>query len=195
MGVAQKSSKRLLVMKIGIDISQIVYEGTGVARHVRYIVKTLLSIDQSNEYVLFGSSLRKKSILNSFVKEMQQLHPRVIGKIISLPPTMLDCLWNILHIIPITRIIGHVDIFWSSDWTQPPLGTAKGVTTIHDLSFLKYPKQTDKRIIAVHNRRLKHALKECSMFFCVSESTKKDVMELYTMTSQKLSVVYPGGIW
>ncbi|KKW11024.1 MAG: hypothetical protein UY49_C0009G0001, partial [Microgenomates group bacterium GW2011_GWC1_49_7] len=36
-------------MKIGIDISQIVHEGTGVATYVRRMVESLLKVDKKNQ--------------------------------------------------------------------------------------------------------------------------------------------------
>jgi hypothetical protein len=47
-------------MKIGIDISQIVYEGTGVARFTEGLVKSILQYDKTNEWTFFMSTLRKK---------------------------------------------------------------------------------------------------------------------------------------
>ena len=45
-------------MRIGIDISQIVY-GTGVAVYTRELVRALLQLDQEDRFVLFGGSLRR----------------------------------------------------------------------------------------------------------------------------------------
>lgn len=46
-------------MRIGIDVSQMAYEQTGVGKYVRNLVNNLLKIDGENEYVLFFSSLRR----------------------------------------------------------------------------------------------------------------------------------------
>lgn len=179
-------------MKIGIDISQIVYEGTGVATYVRSMVKNLLSIDAKNDYILFGSSFRKKYIFDEFIAEMEKINPRVTLISIAMPPTLLDFLWNRLHMMPVEKLTGPVDVFWSSDWTQPPLSHAKGVTTIHDLIALKAPSETDAGIVATHKRRLAWVKKECVKIFCDSESTKKDVQELLKISENKLQVIYPG---
>lgn len=172
-------------MRIGIDISQIVHEGTGVAIYVRKLVAELLKIDTKNEYVLFGASLRKRGVFYKYF-------PRKNLVIVPIPPTLLDILWNKLHIIPVEWFIGSVDVFWSSDWTQPPLAHAKGMTTIHDLSFLRYPESFVTKIIETQKRRLELAIKECKMFLCDSEITKKDAMEFLDIPKEKLAVIYPG---
>ena len=178
-------------MRIGIDISQIVHEGTGVGNYVRELVRTLIAQDSSNEYILFGASLRKKSVFEEFYRSLgARKHVKL--RTFSLPPTLLDILWNYLHIVPIERFIGNVDVFWSSDWTQPPLGRAIGMTTIHDVSVLLYPNSFHKKILSVQKRRLGRAKIECSVFLCDSEATKNDCIRLLKIEETKLKVVYPG---
>jgi len=88
--------------------------------------------------------------------------------------------------------IGEVDVFWSSDWTQPPLVKARGITTIHDISFLRFPETFDRTIPNVQKRRLRWVKRECAAILCDSEATKKDVVELLGLPQQLLRVVYPG---
>ena len=181
-----------MVMRIGIDISQIVYEGTGVGTYVRRMVETLLSIDRKNTYVLFGASFRKKYIFKEFFQDMRKISQRAELVSVPIPPTLLDIMWNRFHVIPIEKFTGPLDIFWSSDWTQPPLSHARGVTTIHDLSTMLFPHEMDTRITRTHARRLKWVKKECQAIFCDSESTKHDIEELLHIQNNRLSVIYPG---
>lgn len=180
-------------MTIAIDISQISYEGTGVGRHVENLVRELVKIDKANSYILFGYSLRNQRVLHTYIKELKNINPNVEGKIVPLPQTFFRFLWNTLHIFPVTWILGAVDVYWSSDWIQPPLGTSKGVTTIHDLSFFIYPKHFDQTIVRVQKRRLSWAFRECCCFFCDSQATKQDVMKQFSIEEGRLHVVYPGG--
>ena len=172
-------------MRIGIDISQIAHERTGVATYIRRMVDTLLKLDTKNEYVLFGASLRKQNVFKEYRGKAKLV-------VVPIPPTILSFLWNTLHIIPIETFTGPLDIFWSSDWTQPPLRHANGVTTIHDVTPMLFPKEMDKRIVKTHKRRLHWVQKECQAIFCDSESTKKDVTELFRIPPEKLRVTYPG---
>ena len=175
-------------MKIGIDISQIVYEGTGVGNYVRAMVAELIKRDTKNEYILFGSSLRRRHI---FFRSFQTSR-RVRLVIVPIPPTVLEFIWNRLHILPIEWLTGPLDVFWSSDWTQPPLSSAKGVTTIHDLSTVRFPESFVGKIVNTQKRRLHHAVAQCAAFFCDSEATKKDAIELLGIPNNKLFVIYPG---
>lgn len=175
-------------MRIGIDISQIVHEGTGVATYVKHIVTILAKRYPEHEYVLFGASLRKRHVFYEYVKNLKNV--RLVA--MSIPPTILEILWNRLHIAPIEWFTGPLDVFWSSDWTQPPLRGARGVTTIHDLSILKYPRESNETIVATQKRKLTLSAKVCSIFFCDSEATKNDAHTLLGIDNEKLAVVYPG---
>lgn len=176
-------------MKIGIDISQLAYENTGVANFLKQLVTHLLKIDGDNEYILFYSSFRKNFQLSTF---NFQFESKVKLKTFKLPPTLLDLLWNRLHIIPVEWFIGDIDVFISSDWTQPPTKKAKKATIIYDLIIFKYPEETDKKIIAVQKRKLEWVKKEADIIFCISKATKKDAMEVLNVPENKLRVIYPG---
>ena len=189
-------------MKIGIDISQLAYPGTGVANYLKNLVEHLIASDKENEYVLFYSSMRKKIEDSGF--KIQESGPRINIKTFRLPPTMLDFLWNKLHIFSIENFIGNVDVFISSDWTQPP-SRAKQMTVLYDLIVYKYPEETHNQwkfslknflvkpnIVASQKRRLKWVKKECDKILCISEATKKDAMQILGIPEEKLEVVYPG---
>jgi Glycosyltransferase Family 4 len=179
-------------LRIGIDISQIIYTETGVGTYVRNLVSTLLTIDKKNDYILFGSSFRKRDVYKQFFQTLNCDPKRVTLKIFPFPQTYLEMIWNSLHIVPIEWLIGSVDVFWSSDWMQPPLAKAKGVTTIHDTTVLRFPESFPEIIVSVQKRRMQLAARECSKFLCDSRSTKNDVANFLHIDPKQLLVVYPG---
>jgi len=181
-------------MRIAIDVSQIVYTGTGVSRYVSHMVESCIRLAPEHEFILFGSSLRQKGALMSYVSSLTNRYKNVRAVVLPFPLSILDILWNKLHILPIQIFLGDIDIFWSSDWIQPPIGKAFGMTTIHDVSFLHYPESFDKKILDVQKRRLFWAKKECRLFLCDSKATKDDVEKLLHLPSSSSVVVYPGSI-
>ncbi len=94
--------------------------------------------------------------------------------------------------MPIEWLIGDVDIFITSDWTEPPTIRAKKATILYDLIVYKYPNETDKKIVKVQKQKLKWVKKESSIIFCISEATKKDAMEILGIDDKRLKVIYPG---
>lgn len=183
-------------MKIGIDISQLAYTNTGVADYLKNLVDTLLKTDNKNEYILFFSSLRsnfqfsrlaaKRAIFNF------QSNRNFKIKKFRIPPSLLDLLWNKLHILPIEWLIGDVDIFITSDWTEPPTIRAKKITILYDLIIYKYPNETDRKIVETQKRKLKWVKKESDLIFCISEATKRDAIGILKIPESKLKAIYPG---
>jgi len=183
-------------MKIGIDISQVAYEKTGVAKYVKNLVENLIKIDKRNEYIFFFASLRRKTpIFNfQFSNKSQISNSKVQIRSFKILPTLLDLLWNRLHILPIEWLIGDVDMFVTSDWTEPPAKKAKKITILYDLIVYKHPQETAKKIVEVQKRKLKWVKKESDMIICISEATKKDAMEILGIEEKRLKVAHPGGI-
>ncbi len=164
-------------MRIGIDISQIVYR-TGVSTYTENLVKSLLEIDKENQYVLFGGSLRKREGLLTFARELDYKYKaRVQSRLFRFPPTFFDLLWNRFHIIPVEKFIGRVAVFHSSDWVEPPSYSFR-VTTIHDLSPLRFPKLTHPKIVEVTQRRLKWVKREVDRIIVPSRATYEDLLIL-----------------
>ncbi len=190
-------------MRIGVDVSQLAYEGTGVANYLQNFVQNLIDVDNKNEYSLFFSSLRKEFPISKF--QFLNNNPRVKIKTFRLPPTVLDLIWNKLHIFPIEKFIGEVDIFITSDWTEPPAIKARKATILYDLIVYKYPKETHNKwsfnpfsliispnIVASQKRKLKWVKRESDKIFCISKSTVQDAAEILGIERNRLEVIYPG---
>src|SRR3989344_3380320 len=170
-------------MRIGIDISQIVYQ-TGVSRYTAELVDNLLRLDQINHYVLFAGSLRQRLIIKSFVANL----PRKVSLVLTpFSPRLADLAFNRLN-FPMNRFIGNVDIFHSSNWTIPNLNCPI-ITTIHDLTFLKSPQDHLSSLVAVHKRQLKRTKKMAAAVIAVSQSTKRDLLD-FGFATDKVKVIY-----
>lgn len=175
-------------MKIAIDISQIVYKGSGVSRFTDGLVRAICKYDDKNEWVFFFSSLRKS--LDSSVKDaIRERGFRIIE--LKIPPTALSLVWNQLHILRIDQFIPVVDWVITSDWTEPP-SRYKKATIVHDLVFKKYPETLSALILKTQEQRLHWVQKESHVIFTDSESTKNDLAELLTIDKGKVITNYPG---
>lgn len=176
-------------MKIGIDLSQIVYSGTGVARYTRGLLQAILQYNQSHQWSFFFSSLRQK-----FPADLEK---EINRKGYSLnkypfPPTALSFLWNQLHWGDLRFLMGELDWFISSDWVEPPFKHTKKATIIHDLVFLRYPETVNWKILKTQQQRLVHVCQESDLIFADSWSTKQDIEKLLELKKAKVKVLYPG---
>lgn len=178
-------------MKIAIDISQIVYEGTGVANYTKELVSHLLILDKENEYILFGVSFGRLPVLEQYFRTVADLNYRVSTKFLPVPERLVNTIWNKLHLINIESIIGKIDIFHSSDWLQPPTA-AKKVTTVHDLIIYKFPEVSHPYIVETQTKRMFWVKRECDKILADSLATKNDLINVLHFAEGKIDVVYPG---
>ena len=102
--------------------------------------------------------------------------------------------WHKLRLpLPAERLAGACDIFHSPDFTLPPLSRARGVVTVHDLSFLRVPQCADPGLRAFLERAVPRSLARAARVLADSENTKRDLIELLDVAPEKISVV-PAGI-
>lgn len=160
-------------MRVAIDISQVIY-GTGVSTYTKNLLLNLLKLDSTNEYMLFGGSLRRRSELEAWADSFKG---NVRSKIFPIPPAVADIVGNLIHFPKIEKILGPLDVYHSSDWVQYPSGAFK-VTTVHDLAPIIFRKFTNEKIVEVHKRRLKWVLGEADRIIVPSEATKLDILNL-----------------
>lgn len=174
-------------MRIGIDISQIVY-GTGVSFYTRSLVKHLLKTDSENSYCLFGGALRSKQVLMNSLEDFEDYKNKFTTRIYPFSPRISDFIFNKLHFLPIETFTGKLDVFHSSDWTQPK-SSCFNVTTIHDLAPIIYPQLSDRNIVDVHKRRLKKIFAEVDRVIVPSKATENELLRL-GYDSNKIRVIY-----
>lgn len=163
---------------VGMDISQVAHIG-GVTTYTQNLAEELSKLSEL-EMRFFYSSLRQT--YKGGLKNVKKY---------KLPPTIFELFFNKIRNVSIEKFLGPLDIFHSSDWTQPP-SKAKKVTTYHDVIPLKYPEWSQPKIVAVHKRRLKIVEKEIDCVIAVSESTKKDLLEITKIPKEKITVIYEG---
>lgn len=176
-------------MKIGIDVSMLVYQGSGVANYTYNFVKALLRYAPQHEYRLFYSSFRKPRQFYQ-LDEFRRLGAKIFNY--PLPPRILKLIWNTWHLLPVEWLIGKVDVFHSSDFLRSPLlsGT-RGITTLHDLTWKIYPEFHTPEIVESHARKLEKTQQFKDMVIVDSISTQKD-LHMYYPNIKKVKVLYPG---
>ena len=165
-------------MRIGIDVTAGIYSGTGVASYYRSLVPELIRQGKDCEFVLLGYAMRRYSDL------------KLANKKFFLPPRLMEILWNKLHVIPVETFTGDLDVFHAWDYLQPPVRKAKIVTTIHDLTTIKFPLYHHKSTVEAQTHRLRWVRREADIVLADSLATKKDIIELLGIPEEKIKVVY-----
>lgn len=175
-------------MNIGIDISQAAYAGTGVGRYTIGVVESILDFDTENRWTFLFFSLRGK--LPETLRERIRKSPhRFIS--VPIPQSVLSFLWNTLHILNVELFTGPLDLFVSSDWTEPP-SRCKKMTVVHDLTYLRYPETVHPTILMTQKKRMHWVVKESSHIIATSQATAHDIASYLPIPSEKITPIYTG---
>lgn len=180
-------------MNIGIDISQIAYKGTGVARFTHGLVNEILKNDSKHTWFFFFSSFRNNldnEIIHNIKKGPHHLYS------FPFPPTILSLAANNFRgisksLISTFGICKNLDWFITSDWIEFPTPIKKA-TIIHDLVFKKYPETVHPKIISAQEKRLEQVSKESHIIFVDSKATSHDLQDAYNISPSRIIENYPG---
>lgn len=171
-------------MNIGIDITPVIY-GTGVSQYTQNLTLALMSqLSTEDTLTLFGASLRQHQELARFSQRIS----KASTKIIPCPPGITSFLFNTLR-IPIETITGPLNIYHAWDWYIPPSRGAARVVTVHDVALFKYPDTAHRQIRAHHELVLNTIRRESVNVIAVSNTTKNDLVSMFNISSQKITVI------
>jgi len=179
-------------MRIGIDIRCLLEsEPSGVAYYVKNLLQQLFLLDQKNQYFLFYNSYQRQNL--STIKNFSHFHNvKICG--FRYPNKILNATINFIHYPRIDFLLGGVDIFFAPNLEFISLSQhCKKIVTVHDLSFDLYPEFLSLK------RKLWHRFINPKKFICsadkiiaVSHNTKNDLINLYHLPENKISVVHSG---
>lgn len=181
-------------MRIGLDISQIVYKGSGVSRFTYGLINSVLTSNTKHQFIFYFSSLRE-----NFPKNLEADIKKSKHKLIKFkyPPSLLSFFVYKLRFLSslflpiVVSINKNTDFFITSDWIEYPLKVKKA-TIIHDLVFKKFQNTLPDIIIYNQTQRFKYIIKESTIVFADSVSTKNDISEFFKIDNKKIILNYPG---
>jgi glycosyltransferase involved in cell wall biosynthesis len=165
-------------MKIAIDITPSIFQGSGIASYYNHLIPQLLKQGSNHEFILFGYSLRKRNQL------------KLANKIFPFPPKLMEIIWNKMHILPVELLVGDCQVIHTWDYIQAPTKNAAVVTTIHDLTPIKFPSYQHPRTISSYKSGLHWIEREKSTVITDSESTKNDILSNSKIPKDRIHVIY-----
>lgn len=84
------------------------------------------------------------------------------------------------------------DIFFTPSHYGPLISPCPTAISVMDLSFLYYPELFRKKDLFQLTEWTKYSAKKASAIFTISENSKKDLLERYGISPEKVIVTYPG---
>ena len=170
-------------MRIAIDYTPALRQGAGIGRYTRGLVSGLAEIDRENQYTLFSAGEKPRT-------GDWPANFRLCAS--AIPARWLTVGWHRLRLpIPAELLTGDCDLYHSTDFTLPPLRRARGIVTVHDLSFLRVPECADPALRAFLEKAVPAAMIRARCILADSENTRRDLIDILHVDSGKISVVTP----
>lgn len=181
-------------MIVGIDYTAAAWQGAGIGRYTRELVRATVALDTRRSYRLFyaAGGLPPDSL---YVKELRQLcaeHSHVRALPIPLSPKTLTRLWQRLRLpLPVELFTGRLDILHAPDYALPPT-RARTLVTVHDLAFLIDPTWFVPAFPPYMNQAVPRALRRADLVLADSYATRDDLVRLLRADPAKITVIHLG---
>jgi glycosyltransferase involved in cell wall biosynthesis len=169
-------------MFIGIDGNEAnLIKRVGVGQYAYNILTNLYLLDKTNQYFIY----LKDQPLPDMPNVRNNWHYRVFG------PQKLWTKFALPFHLYTDRL--KLDFFYSPSHYSPHFSPFPTLPTIHDLGYLSTSNQFTKKDLYQLTEWTKHSLAKASHIIAVSQFTKDEIIRIYGINSQKISVV-PNGV-
>jgi glycosyltransferase involved in cell wall biosynthesis len=177
-------------MIIGIDIRVLGQRRSGIQEYTENLLEKMLALDSSIDFKLFFAGK------NSGLPEYDWLRlPNVELKSFNISNRILFYKSRLLNSPQIDQMMGGCDVFFSPHFFLAPLSKeTKHVVTFHDLSYLRFPEFFSLRQRLWHSWQMQpeQQARQADRIIAVSESTRRDLIEKYSLLENKVARIYSG---
>lgn len=173
-------------MKIGIDATAAVKQLGGVSEYTRQLIRHLAAIDHTNRYRLVTFSL-----FRSQTTPLPMLPGNFRERAVPLPAKVIDRMWRKSGLPPLELFAGKVDVLLFPNIFTPYV-FSPAVVTVHDLSWLRFPKLAPRGESREFRASLMRATRAAKALIVPSQATKRDLEELADVAPAKITVISEG---
>lgn len=169
-------------MHIGLDARRMLHPRDGIGQYASRLVHELSKL--SNPDFQFSYFLNKNEKPFPLPENGKQKY------VISEKPSNTS-LWTQMK-LPSLAKENKVDLIHCLDSTGPLFAKTPTVVTVHDIVFKKFPECLSRKGRLYHNLWVPRAIKKAAHIITDSESSQKDLMDFYSVPSEKITVIYLG---
>lgn len=176
-------------MRIGIDCRSIAGEEgemAGIGHYAFFLARHLLRLDEINHYILFFNADLSKAVVTDVIGSARNVEIVYIPRSRAIP-------YLGSHRLMTKKLTQQkLDIFHALTGSVPMGYKGKTVITVHDLAIYLHPEWFPGRQIFSKRIVVPASIRRAERVISVSESTKKDIMKIFSIPSEKISVIYEG---
>lgn len=169
-------------MRVGIDITPLAGNRSGVGHFLYYQLTHLLRLASDDCFTAFSSGLHRTGA--AFLPGLAAYRH------IPVPTRGLYALWSRLAWPAVDRLLGGVDVYHATNYFLPPAATARRVLTIYDLTFLRRPDLCSPKIVGPFRRKVPRMAGDADAILTCSQASKQDIVELLGVPEERVRVAY-----
>lgn len=181
-------------MRVGVDYTAAAWQGAGIGRYTRELVRAAVALGDSVRYRLFYAA-RGMPPDSPYLADLRRLcaeFPHVQARPIGLSPRLLTILWQRLRLpLPVELFTGPIDLLHAPDFVLPPT-RARTLLTVHDLTFLVRPECFEAPLQRYLARTVPRSLRRADLVLVDSQATADDLARLLGVAPARIALVYPG---
>ncbi len=166
-------------MRIGIDVSPAIRRyKTGTEWYTYNLIEALKKVDLTNHFFLLYSPIPLSA-------ELAQLPARWQNKVLPWP---FKYLWTQIR-LSLEMLFNQPDVLFVPAHAIPLIHPKKVITTIHDLGFERFPEAYTRWQRFYYRFAHRFAAEHATKIIVPSEFTKRELINLYNVSSEKIVVV------
>ena len=172
-------------MKIGFDAKRLYNNFTGLGNHSRTTIDILTAEFPEHEYFLYTPKVRLNGTTLPYMgkKNCHTVTPKGMVR---------GGAWRTYGLVKEMKHDG-IEVFHGLS-NEMPVGLfhsgIASVVTIHDVAFKTFPDMYHWHDRKIYDMKWQYACNHADRIICISECTKRDVLEFYNVPEHKVEVVY-----
>lgn len=174
-------------MKVALELQPCCGQRSGIGYYTLELARCLA---QQSEWELAGN------VFNFLCKNNNQVLSQLPIPIHTnplMPYGVYRRIWNSVP-IPYGTLFPKADIHHFFNYIVPPHVTGKVVTTVHDLTYLRYPETMDSKNLRFFRGNMERSLQRADALVAVSEFTKGEMVSQLGIAPEKITVVSPAAV-
>ncbi len=172
-------------MNIAFDAKRAFTNSTGLGHYSRTLISSLSEFYPEHEYFLCTPKITNRFDVDT-LEHVHTITPQ------HFPSSVFTAAWRSSWVKKDLQQL-KIDLYHGLSH-EIPLGIEKteikSVVTIHDLIFERYPYQYNSIDVQIYRRKFRNACEHTDKIIAISNQTKKDIIQLYKIPANKITVCY-----
>ncbi|MGQ9705399.1 MAG: glycosyltransferase family 4 protein [bacterium] len=180
-------------MRVCAFTSSAVIERSGIGRFSKMLLKNLPFVATDIDFVYYYYHFPPKYLFrHGKMPLVLDVHrPNLKHILFPISRKVMDPIFSHLKLNH-SLLYGNVDIFFTPEYKYPDIDNEIMIYTIHDLISIKFKEFVTEDMHRLYQIDLDRGIKRADHIITVSESSKRDIVEVYNYPEENISVIYEG---